>query len=425
MAKFNFNLRDPKSKQQTQIHLIIRWNNQRLVFPTNERIKPEYWETDKTKSNFQRAKRIKSFPEYPEFNMKLENIITIAKNVFRQYQNENEQQTPTKGQYKELLYIAFNRKDKKVKDLFTFFQLYIDESKKTKRPKTVQWYENTLLKLKNFSHKQKIVLDFDSIDLDFYHNFMDYLTYECKYSTNSIGKHIQNLKAVLNESVERELNTNLKFRSKKFKKIVEETENIYLTKNEIELMYKLDLSQNPKLDKVRDLFIVGCWTGLRYSDFSKIRRENIEGGFISITMIKTGNPTIIPLHPIVIEIMDKYRHNINSLPPSISDDKMRKYLKEIGEMIPQLKKTVLKTRTKEGVKSSEMIEKYKQIGTHTARRSFATNLFNDGMDSITIMNITGHKTERAFLKYIKTSQKQFAERLNRHWVEQSNLKAIN
>jgi len=426
MAKYNFNLRDAKAVGHTHIFLIIRWNKIRLVYPTNEHVKPEFWETDKSKSNFQRGKTTKKFPTYPEFNLRLDKLMAIAKDTFRKYQNDNEQKSPSKSQYKELLDIALSRRDEPAKDLFSFFQVFIDESKKSKVDKTIKWYENTLRKLKAFSKKENMLVDFETIDLEFYHEFVDYLTDDCNYSKNSIGKHIQNLKAVLNEGVERELNNNLKFRSKKFKKPTEETENIYLTENEVQLMYELDLANNERLERVRDLFVVGCWTGLRYSDFSKIRRENIGDGCLTITMQKTGSPIVIPLHPVVLEIMNKYRANINSLPPSISDDKMRKYLKEIGAMIPELTKMVLKKRTKGGETNNEMIEKYKLIGTHTARRSFATNQFNSGLSTLTIMNITGHKTEKAFLKYIKTSPREHAEIMRKHWElnKEYKLKAV-
>ena len=143
-------------------------------------------------------------------------------------------------------------------------------------------------------------------------------------------------------------------------------------------------------------------------------------------MAKTGKPIIIPLHPVVSQILNKYKHNINSLPPAISDDKMRKYLKEIGKMIPELRKMVQKTRTKAGNRTSTLIEKYKLIGTHTARRSFATVQYNSGLPAITIMSITGHKTEKAFLKYIKTSPKEHADIMRSHWEESNefNLKVI-
>ena len=88
MANFNFNLRDASSETPTAIHLIVRWNGNKLVYPTNERINPIYWD----KENQVAIK--KGFKEHSEFNARLDNILTDAKNVFRQYQNDNKH---TKG----------------------------------------------------------------------------------------------------------------------------------------------------------------------------------------------------------------------------------------------------------------------------------------------------------------------------------------
>lgn len=427
MIKFNFNLRDPKSKKATAIHLVIRctnWNGKRISYPTGESILPEFWESDKTKSNVQRAKSTKSFPEHMEFNHRLDKIEIKVKDTYRKYLNDNDGEIPTKDEFKKLLDIAFKRKEDVKMNFHTFFQAFIENYRLTKSKKTVQWYENTYSKILEFSKVKKYNVEFDTIDLNFYEKFYDFLTIDCNYMPNTIGKHIQNLKAVLNHSVDMGYNSNLKFQSKKFKKTSEKTNHIYLTREEVDLIYKLDLKNSPRLDRVRDLFIVACWTGLRYSDFSKIKKENISNGYISIQMEKTEDPVIIYCHQVVVEIMGKYKSNINSLPSSISGDKMRKYLKEIGSMVPELHNKITIKKTKGGQQIIEEKEKYKFIGTHTARRSFATISYLEGLDSLTIRKLTGHKSEKSFFRYIKTAPKQHADKLKEHWEKINNLKAV-
>lgn len=97
---------------------------------------------------------------------------------------------------------------------------------------------------------------------------------EKNYSLNSIGTSVKNIKVFMNEAVERGLTRNLEFRNKKFKIIEEETENIYLSEDEIKKIYELDLSDNKRLDRVRDLFIIACYSGLRFSDLIQLRDEN-------------------------------------------------------------------------------------------------------------------------------------------------------
>ena len=115
-------------------------------------------------------------------------------------------------------------------------------------------------------------------------------------SHNTIGNHIQILKTLLNEATDRGLNERLDFRSRKFKRPYEEVEGIYLKKSELEKLHKLDLSHKPNLERVRDLFLIGCHTGLRYSDFSQILPSNITsnkvGKFLTVRTLKTDEKVV-------------------------------------------------------------------------------------------------------------------------------------
>lgn len=428
MATYNFYLKDTHSIKETPIFLYVRWDKKLLKFYIQESIKPKYWQTDKTTENYQRAIRTKDYPEYPEFNSRLDGVISDVKTIFRRFQNDNNQTKPTIKELKELLNTEFERNKKESTTLFSYYQSHIDNSKAKYSPKTIQWYENSLEILKAFQEQYNEVIDFDTINMDFYDKFINYLTFTKEYKQNTIGKHIQNLKAVLNSATIGGKNSNMIFKSPKFKKPTENSIQIHLNEIEIEEMYQLDLSTNKRLERVRDLFIVGCWTGLRYSDFSKLRKENFRDGFINVDINKTKEQgLIIPIHPFVEQIMIKYQGNENSLPNAISDDKMRKYLKEIGEKIPSLKDYYIKSFTQKGKRVEQKERKYNLIGTHTARRSFATNMYNEdnGIDTLDIMAITNHKTEKAFLTYIKTTKKEHAIKINEYWKKKyQHLKVV-
>ncbi|MFY0686572.1 MAG: site-specific integrase [Cyclobacteriaceae bacterium] len=301
-------------------------------------------------------------------------------------------------------------------DLFTFFKNYIEEIEKKLSPTTIQNYKNTIDRLDEYQRVKNLKLDFESIDLEFYTKYYQYLTEEINFSPSTIEKHLKVIKTVLNNASERGFNKSFKYKTKKFKFPSYEIENIYLGEDELYEMEKLDLSNNPRLEKVRDLFLVGCWTGLRFSDFSNILPENINKRYIKITTQKTGETVVIPLHPSVKNILNKYRNKYpNNLPPAISNAKTNKYIKEIGELIPSLHEKELKTKYKAGRKITLRLEKYKLITTHTARRSFATNLYLKKVPSITIMKITGHQTEGAFLQYIKADGYEHADLISSVW----------
>jgi integrase len=184
-------------------------------------------------------------------------------------------------------------------------------------------------------------------------------------------------------------------------------------------IFKLDLSNDPRLERVRDLFIVGCFTGLRFSDFTNIQEGDIQGDLIKIRTKKTDETVVIPIHRTVRLVMEKYKGKYpNSLPPAMCNVKTNKYVKEIGKMLPSLHVNVQTRKTKGGVLTILNNKKYELMVTHTARRSFATNLYKSGLPSITIMKITGHRTERAFMTYIKTTPNENALLLRKHWLKE-------
>ena len=187
----------------------------------------------------------------------------------------------------------------------------------------------------------------------------------------------------------------------------------------METLHRFDLSATPHLDRARDLFLVGCWTGLRFSDFSQIRPENItekeDGKYITIETQKTGELVEVPLHDTVLEIMEKYQNRYaNSLPPSLRNQPLNRYLKDIGKAVGfDSPETII--YTKGGIRVTQQLPKHELITTHTARRSFATNQFLLGIPSITIMAMTGHRTEKSFMKYIKVTKREQATIMRSFW----------
>src|SRR5690606_27162726 len=111
----------------------------------------------------------------------------------------------------------------------------------------------------------------------------------------------------------------------------EESDTVYLSIKELERFEKLNLSATPRLDRVRDLFLIGCFTGLRFSDFTQINEENInfEKSMLLIRTQKTSERVAIPLHKTVKSILSKYK---NKLPKSFSNQVMNNYIKEVASL---------------------------------------------------------------------------------------------
>lgn len=423
MAKFNFYLKDKSAGKETPIHLYIRYEGKRLVYSTGKLIHPKFWNEET-----QQARQVKDFPNWKVFNNNLKNIQDSAFKIFEELclklgriPTPAEIKTELDREIKDIDGILANEGE--IKPTFMgLFKRFIDESENGIRlttggkrfdKRSIQKYNTVYAKLEEFGKKYRLA--FETIDQNFYTKFVSFLN-SGRYSLNNVGKYIQVVKTFLTYATENGYNTNMFFQSKQFKAHKVAGFSIYLNENEVNDIYELDLSSTPHLERVRDLFIVGCWTGLRFSDFTNIQPKNIEGDFLKITTYKTGEKVIIPIFRTVKEIMAKYKERYpNSLPPAIANQKMNAYLKEIAKQVHSLKAPVDVEEIKGGLKVSTTKQKWELVTTHTARRSFATNVYKSGFPAISLMKITGHRTEKAFLLYIKVTPEENAQKLLEHW----------
>ena len=272
---------------------------------------------------------------------------------------------------------------------------------------TYRSYNQTIRLLSLYEKKHSLTLKFDDVDLSFYRRFVILLENE-DYSLNSIGKHIKNLKLFLNDALINGVSKNAIFKNRSFKVLKEVTTDIYLTKKEIEILENKDFSKLPRIELARDIFLIGCYTGQRVSDYNGLTNENIEildgHKFIKIKQQKTKSVVHIPITNVIEKIMSRYN---NSFPPKLSEPILRKNIKTACSKVG-FEDLVNISFTKGGKTVKKGVEKYNLVKTHTARRSFCTNHFADGKSIQNIMLLSGHKTEREFYKYIRIEKRQEA-----------------
>jgi integrase len=172
------------------------------------------------------------------------------------------------------------------------------------------------------------------------------------------------------------------------------------------------LSDNSQVERIRNLFVVGCYTGLRLPDLTQLNIEstNREKKVIKVNTQKTQELVIIPFKGMVQTIIEKYE---GKLPNSIASQRMNYALKAIRERAA-INETFERVATKGGKRVREVFKKYEMITVHTARRSFATKAYLQNVPSISIMKAPGHRTDRNFLKYIKISQEDNANKHIHH-----------
>lgn len=404
MATIKFVL--SKSQHQKKIKsnlsmLMLRYTHKKAVtyFYTQKNIEEKFWDdkNQQVKRSFSGSDRLNIYLN--KFKQKVENIVNDllisgdepTTNYVKSIYQSDKTEVEKKKQY----------------NFFEYAAIYLMNDKKIS-VSTRKSYRTVLNKLKEYEKYARVKLNWSSFDMDFYYDFFEFYTGIEGLTNNGFGKVIKNIKAIMNDATSNGYNTSFGFQHKNFKAIREDVNNIYLNEEELKEIIDLDLSGQSNLEQVRDLFIFGCYTGMRYSDFSQVKPEHIQGEIIRIKTQKTDEWVSIPLLPAVKNIMEKYKSRPNSLPKSCANQTMNRHIKEIGELA-KINDSELKIRNKGKARIETLFNKYELICTHTARRSFATNMFKRGIPARVIMKITGHRTEKAFSSYIKITQDENAE----------------
>lgn len=281
----------------------------------------------------------------------------------------------------------------------------------------------SLNQFKIFQQTRRVELDFDDMTLAFYKQYTGWLV-EKKYTTNSIGKCIKDLKNILENARDEGLHQNEEYKSKRFSVTTEEADNIYLTRAELDAINQVDLSNRPiGYIHARDVFMAGCWLAQRVSDYNHLLPENVvterikiidnqnrvvetEKVYIVLTQQKTKVRVKIPANGPMRALLIKYNNQL----PYIWEQKLNQYIKVIAKEAGIMQMEQI-TSTKGGVRKTENIERYKLIHSHTARRTGATLMYLSGMDIYDICKITGHASVKNLRKYIKADELDVAEKI--------------
>ncbi len=283
-------------------------------------------------------------------------------------------------------------------------------------------YKSLKKHLKAFEKHTGKKITFKIFNYSWYDRFKDFLTYETEkpngekgLATNTVGKQIKNLKVFLNYCFRHEIVE--RFDLSNFTTISEDTDAIYLTEKEITKIYEFDLSETPELEESRDLLVLGCQIELRSKDLFRLRPEMLNDGRIHIKMHKSHKNVVVPLQRYTKEIIEKYN---NDFPNKQGATKFNVEIKEIGRLAG-IDSDVILTYKKGTAKTDKVFKKYQLISSHTCRRSFCTNQYIKGVQTVYLMKISGHSTEKAFLRYIKVDEEMAADKMEEIW-ENDDLK---
>jgi integrase len=347
----------------------------------------------------------------------------------------------------ERLAMKFEKEEIRRKDVRTFLNNFIEGIKDGAIKNNGNTYgENTC---KVWTSFQKILERFyqrhpftwDCIDQRLVDKFLFMLEKE-GYMPKTINKYLVCFRAMVGYAHKAKLHNNATA-EKCFSKIrvreCDKAKEIYLTTEELQALYEMEL--NGLEAEVRDVFLVGCYTCQRYSDYSTLTVDNFTTTsrgtkVVRLVQRKTQTPVVVPiLNDNLLRIAEKYAFNI----PTVSDVILNRYikaiLKRLSETVPSLATTeitklTMKEREKEAkgevafmrnLQEEAIKCRYDLVTSHTARRSGITNLYLTGLfDTVQMMSISGHKDQRTFFDYIKLSSDEIADKIMER-VRQSEM----
>ena len=401
MIKYHTQFLLDKEKDSTtaKIRYRIKWEGNIVAFNLGYRVEVDKWSRDTQRCKINTTHGKKKIPANI-INRKIQEYEAACENVFLSFQKE-------KSTCAEGFRIRFNTeigkktKEQKERKFFDIFDEFVKEESNFN-----QWTNSTIAKmqaLKNHLLEFNVDTNFSFFTEKGLFEYQIFLQNELKFKNSTILKHFSFLKWFLRWATKKEYNSNNAYSFYKPKLKSTQKKIIFLTQNELKKLKEYKISEQKKyLERVRDVFLFQCYTGLRYSDVANLKKSDIKDGFIEITTVKTADSLIIEFNKFSKAIIDKYTETVfddNLALPVITNQKMNEYLKELAELA-EINEPIRETYYIGNKRIDEITPKYALIGTHAGRRTFICNALSLGIPVNVVMKWTGHSDYKAMKPYI-------------------------
>jgi site-specific recombinase XerD len=288
----------------------------------------------------------------------------------------------------------------------------LSPKRKKLKPTTISSFKTTFNALEQYQKSKNLDLKLTEFTQAHIDGFSDYLIIDLELSMNTHSKYMMDLQQLFKYAVKLNKLTAEFLSELDFDTSREETDSIFMDDNELAEMHAITDFDDEDQELVRDVFLIGCYTAMRFSDYSVIDPASIIKNRLSFIQAKTGAKLTIPIHPSVNMILRKYDYNI---PPVPANNKFNTIIKKVGEKMPCMHIPFTKQITYKREVVDVVKMKYEYLQTHTARRSFCSNEYLKGTDPLIIMAISGHKSHKTFMRYIKVTNEQFADKMEQIW----------
>ena len=398
--KSSFHLKSPKGDKESLIYFSAYFKNEskKLIYSTGETITPKEWNFKNRMPNDLSGRTTRA-DNHRAINMQLNRYTDFYIKIINRYIHAEQEITV------ENIRNEFDKEFKKTKtgsrDFFAVYDKFMtekinDKTDKANSTSTIKRYEYNKKLLQDFEESKDVKLNFNQIDKKFYNTFINYCTNTKNHSTNTLSRNIGLFKTFMNWALLNRYTYKLDFQE--FKNIKKEiTDEVALSKEQVVEIFNFDFSNNQRLERVRDLFVFGCFTGMRYSNYSKMKKNDIIDSHIKVRDVKDNRKQLnIPLNDYSSYLLKKYDYRL----PEISNQKFNVYIKEVIKIVGYTEN--IKKTSKLGNEIIETVTPfYERISSHTARRSFITIMKTEKVPDKIIMGFTGHKSLEVFNQYYK------------------------
>ena len=386
--------------ENVPIRMRVIFASQRIEFTTGYRIDAAKWDADKQRVKNGCTNKLKQSAS--DINTDLLRYYSIMQEVFKEY--EVKDIMPTPQEIKD----SFNNKvnpteeaQEKQKGFWEIFNEFVSECGKQNN-----WTDSTYEKfaaVKNHIKEFRAEPTFAYFNEEGLNNYVEFLRKTKDMRNSTIGKQLGFLKWFIRWAFKKGYHQNIAFETFKPKLKNTPKKVIFLTWDELNKLKACNIPQNKQyLERVRDVFLFCCFTGLRYSDVYNLRTSDVKADHIEITTVKTADSLVIELNNHSKAILEKYKDvhfEGNKVLPVISNQKMNDYLKELGELA-EINEPIRETYYKGNQRIDEVTPKYALLGTHAGRRTFICNALALGIPAQVVMKWTGHSDYKAMKPYI-------------------------
>jgi integrase len=401
--------------ENVPIRMRVIYASHRIEFTTGYRIDVAKWDADKQRVKNGCTNKLKQSAS--EINADLLRYYAEIQNVFKEF--EVQETMPTTQQLKDAFNLKMknNNEEQQEDTKISFWEIFDEFVKECGNQNN--WTESTYEKfaaVKNHLKEFKENVTFEYFDEFGLNEYVNFLRDKKDMRNSTIGKQIGFLKWFLRWCTKKGYCMNNAYEDFNPKLRSTPKKVIFLTWEELNKLKNYQIPDTKQyLERVRDVFLFCCFTGLRYSDVHNLKKSDIRDGYIEITTVKTAERLIIELNNHSKAILDKYKgveFEGHKALPVISNQKMNDYLKELGELA-EINEPVSETYYKGSSRIDTITPKYALLGTHAGRRTFICNALALGIPAQVVMKWTGHSDYKAMKPYIDIADDVKANAMNK------------